>query len=287
MKGIILAGGTGSRLYPLTAVVSKQLQAVFDKPMVYYPLTTLLECGVRDLCLISTPQDLPRFAQLLGDGTRWGISLQYIEQPQPGGLPEAFLLAESFIAKEPVVLVLGDNIFSDCRSFANAIEKFRGGATIFAQQRQNTEGLGVLELDSSGRVVSIEEKPKDSRSIYVVPGIYLYDRDVSDVSRQLQRSARGELEIADLNRRYLQRGHLQVQILDQENVWIDAGTSSNLQMASVFVEAFENARGAKLGCPEEAAFRKNWISRDRLRELARQMPKSEYRAYLERIVQRP
>jgi len=284
MKGIILAGGAGSRLYPLTQAVSKQLHAVFDKPMVYYPLTTLIECGIREICLISTRRDLPAYRELLGTGGQFGISLQYVEQPRPGGLPEAFILAESFIARSSVTLILGDNIFADSSLFARAVSNFRSGATIFAQYSQDPDRYGVVELDESGAPLSLEEKPTRPRSNYVVPGLYLYDGTVSDAARKLRRSERGELEISDLNAQYLSEGKLKVQVLPPGFFWIDAGTALDLHRAAAYVET-RQATGGKLGCPEEAALRKGLISNAELRGIVGKMPKCEYRAYLERLLE--
>src|SRR4051794_6659549 len=282
MKGIILAGGAGSRLYPLTQAVSKQLQAVFDKPMVYYPLTTLIECGIREVRLISTPRDLPRYRELLGDGKQFGIALQYIEQPRPGGLPEAFLLAESFATAGPVTLILGDNIFADSSLFAQAITEFRCGATIFAQHSEDPDRYGVVELDDRGAAVSLEEKPTRPRSNYVVPGIYIYDGMVAEMTRRLQRSERGELEISDLNAEYLRQGKLNVRVLPPEFFWIDAGTASDLHRAATYVEQAQ-AAGRNPGSPEEAALKRGLISAAQLRHVIEQMPRCEYRSYLERL----
>jgi glucose-1-phosphate thymidylyltransferase len=284
MKGIILAGGAGSRLYPLTLVASKQLQPVYDKPMVYYPLTTLIEGGIREFCLISTPRDLPRFRQLLGDGKSWGLTIEYREQPSPGGIAQAFLIAESFVNSQPVTLVLGDNIFYGGEGFQRAIADFRGGATIFGYHVNDPERYGVVEFDSNSQAISIEEKPKKPRSNYAVPGLYLYDEEVVQITRALKPSARGELEITDVNVQYLKRGKLRVHRLNRGFAWLDAGTSSSLHEASAYVQTIEKRQGVKIGCPEEAAYRQGFLSLEQLDACANRMPRSEYRAYLENVV---
>ncbi len=280
MKGIILAGGAGSRLFPLTLVASKQLQPVFDKPMVYYPLTTLIEAGIRELCLISTPQDLPRFRQLLGDGTGWGLSIIYREQPKPEGIAQAFLIAESFVGRDPVTLILGDNVFYGGDSFHKAFAEFRGGATIFGYHVNDPERYGGVEFDNDGRAISIEEKPKHPKSNYAVPGLYIFDNDVVSITRALKPSARGELEISDVNSEYLRRGQLRVHRLSRGFAWLDAGTSSSLHEASAYVQTIEKRQGIKIGCPEEAAFRRGFLSLERLEALTQRMPRCEYREYL-------
>jgi glucose-1-phosphate thymidylyltransferase len=280
MKGIILAGGTGSRLYPLTRVASKQLQPVYDKPMVYYPLTTLIESGIREFCLISTPHDLARFQQLLGSGKSWGLSIEYREQPKPGGIAQAFLIAESFIGSEPVSLILGDNIFYGGDSFQRAFAEFKDGATIFGYHVQDPRRYGVVEFDAAGRAVSIEEKPKHPRSNYAVPGLYLYDNEVIALTKQLKPSARGELEITDLNVEYMRRGKLKVFPLGRGFAWLDAGTSSSLHDASAYVQTIETRQGIKIGCPEEAAFRRGFIALKQLEALTAEMPSCEYKDYL-------
>jgi glucose-1-phosphate thymidylyltransferase len=284
MKGIILAGGAGSRLFPLTLVASKQLQPVYDKPMIYYPLTTLIENGVRELCLISTPQDLPRFRQLLGDGKSWGLAIDYREQAQPAGIAQAFLIAESFIGADPVTLILGDNVFYGADSFKAAFAGFKSGAAIFGYRVMDPERYGVVEFDGDGRAISIEEKPKAPRSNYAVPGLYLYDNQVVEITRNLQPSARGELEITDVNLAYLRRGQLQVHRLSRGFAWLDAGTSSSLHEASAYVQTIEKRQGIKIGCPEEAAFRRGFITRGQLEKLAAQIPRCEYREYLYRVL---
>jgi glucose-1-phosphate thymidylyltransferase len=281
MKGIILAGGAGSRLYPLTLVASKQLQPVYDKPMVYYPLTTLIEGGVRDVCLISTPQDLPRFQQLLGDGSRFGLTIDYREQDRPEGIAQAFLIAESFIGKAPVTLILGDNIFYGGDVFTRAFGEFKSGATIFGYHVNDPERYGVVEFDGQGRAVSIEEKPKSPKSNYAVPGLYLYDNEVVDIAKKLKPSARGELEITAVNMEYLRRSTLHVHCLARGFAWLDAGTSSSLHDASAYVQTIEKRAGIKIGCPEEAAFRQGFISLALLEQIVGKIPQCEYRAYLE------
>jgi glucose-1-phosphate thymidylyltransferase len=284
MKGIILAGGAGSRLYPLTLVASKQLQPVYDKPMVYYPLTTLIEGGIRELCLISTPQDLPRFKQLLGDGSRFGVAIEYREQAKPAGIAQAFLIAESFIGRDNVTLILGDNIFYGDDSFHRAFADFKTGATIFGYHVHDPERYGVVEFDSGGKAVSIEEKPKSPKSNYAVPGLYIFDNQVVDVAKNLKPSARGELEITAVNVEYLRRGTLRVQQLARGFAWLDAGTSSSLHEASAYVQTIEKRAGIKIGCPEEAAFRAGFLSLAQLEEQIGKMPKCEYRDYLAEVV---
>ena len=284
MKGIILAGGAGSRLYPLTLVASKQLQPVYDKPMVYYPLTTLIEGGIRELCLISTPQDLPRFRQLLGDGSRFGVSIEYREQPKPAGIAQAFLIAESFIGKDNVALILGDNIFYGGDTFSRAFAEFKGGATIFGYHVNDPERYGVVEFDAQGQAISIEEKPESPRSNYAVPGLYIFDNTVVAITKGLQPSARGELEITDVNLAYLRRGELRVHRLSRGFAWLDAGTSSSLHEASAYVQTIEKRAGVKIGCPEEAAYRAGFLPLAKLEELALKMPKCEYREYLAEVV---
>ncbi len=284
MKGIILAGGAGSRLFPLTLVASKQLQPVYDKPMVYYPLTTLIESGVREFCLISTPHDLPRFKQLLGDGQAWGLSIEYREQPRPAGIAQAFLVAESFIAHDAVALVLGDNIFYGGDSFNRAFAEFKEGATIFGYHVYDPQRYGVVEFDPAGRAISIEEKPKQPKSNFAVPGLYLYDNNVVGIAKALKPSARGELEITDVNVEYLRRGQLRVVRLNRGFAWLDAGTSSSLHDASAYVQTIEKRQGIKLGCPEEASFRRGFMALEQLDKLTMSMPLCEYRDYLQHVV---
>jgi glucose-1-phosphate thymidylyltransferase len=280
MKGILLAGGAGSRLYPLTLVASKQLQPVYDKPMVYYPLTTLIECGVRDICLLSTPQDLPRYRQLLGDGAHFGVSIEYREQPRPEGIAQAFLIADSFIAGAPVALILGDNIFSGGDVFARAFSEFRGGATVFGYEVKDPSRYGVVEFDAAGRPVSIVEKPGEPRGNHAVPGLYLYDGRVVEFARALRPSPRGELEITDLNLEYLRRGELRVERLGRGFAWLDAGTSTSLHEAAAYVQTIEKRQGVKIGCPEEAAFRRSFLPLPQLDARLAAMPACEYRDYL-------
>jgi glucose-1-phosphate thymidylyltransferase len=284
MKGIILAGGAGSRLYPLTLVASKQLQPVYDKPMVYYPLTTLIEGGIRELCLISTPHDLPRFAQLLGDGSRFGVSIEYREQAKPAGIAQAFLIAESFIGKDNVTLILGDNIFYGGESFLRAFTEFKSGETIFGYHVHDPERYGVVEFDADGHAISIEEKPKSPKSNYAVPGLYICDNEVVNIAKNLKPSARGELEITAVNVEYLQRGQLRVQRLNRGFAWLDAGTSSSLHDASAYVQTIEKRAGIKIGCPEEAAFRSGFLSLEELEMQIKKMPNCEYHDYLNEVV---
>ena len=284
MKGIILAGGAGSRLYPLTLVASKQLQPVYDKPMVYYPLTTLIEGGIREFCLISTPHDLPRFRQLLGDGSRFGVTIDYREQAKPAGIAQAFLIAESFIGNDNVTLILGDNIFYGGDAFGRAFSEFKGGATIFGYHVNDPERYGVVEFDAAGQAISIEEKPKQPKSNYAVPGLYIYDNDVLNIVKNQQPSPRGELEITDVNVSYLKRGTLRVSRLSRGFAWLDAGTSSSLHEASAYVQTIEKRAGVKIGCPEEASFRAGTLSLEQLAELTAKIPNCEYREYLDGVV---
>jgi glucose-1-phosphate thymidylyltransferase len=284
MKGIILAGGAGSRLFPLTLVASKQLQPVYDKPMVYYPLTTLIEGGIRELCLISTPQDLPRFRQLLGDGAAWGLQIEYREQARPEGIAQAFRIAESFIGKDAVTLILGDNVFYGGESFYRAFAEFHGGATIFGYHVNDPERYGVVEFGPDGQALSIEEKPRQPKSNYAVPGLYIYDNEVVAITRDLKPSARGELEITDVNVEYLRRGKLRVHRLSRGFAWLDAGTSSSLHEASAYVQTIEKRQGFKIGCPEEAAFRRGFLTLPQLEVITTKIPRCEYRDYLEQEV---
>ncbi len=279
-----MAGGAGSRLYPLTLVASKQLQPVYDKPMVYYPLTTLVENGIREICLISTPQDLPRFRQLFGDGKKWGISIEFREQAKPQGIAQAFVIASDFIGRDSVTLILGDNIFYGGDTFQKAFHDFKTGATIFGYQVGDPSRYGVVEFNSSGQAVSIEEKPQKPRSDFAVPGLYIYDNNVVQIARNLQLSARGELEITDVNREYLRRAELRVYRLSRGFAWLDAGTSSSLHEASAYVQTIEKRQGIKIGCPEEAAFRNGFLSVKSLEELIATMPNCEYREYVAEVV---
>jgi glucose-1-phosphate thymidylyltransferase len=289
VKGIILAGGSGTRLYPATQVVSKQLLPVYDKPMVYYPLTTLMLAGIRDILLISTPQDTPRFEQLLGDGRRWGINLSYEVQPEPKGIPQAFIIGASFIGNDSCTLILGDNIFyghdlsADLqRAVANA-----RGATIFAYQVQDPERYGVIEFDRNRKVISIEEKPKRPKSRYAQTGLYIYGNDVVGIARNLKPSARGELEITDLNLEYLRRGELEVVLMGRGIAWLDTGTHDALLAASHFIETIEKRQGLKVACPEEIAFRMKYISAAELEKLAAAIGNGPYGAYLRDVLRHP
>lgn len=284
MKGIILAGGTGSRLYPLTSIVCKQLLPVFDKPMIYYPLSTLMLSGVRDICIISTPKDTPILKNVLGDGTQWGIKFAYIVQEKPAGIAQAFLLAEQFIGKDNVTLILGDNIFYGKFGQGEAIESHKSGATIFGYAVSNPQEFGVIEFDKNGKAISIEEKPKNPRSKFVVPGLYVYDNQVVDICKNLKPSPRGELEITDVNVEYLKRGQLKVIPMGRGSAWLDTGTSVALQEASTFIEIVEKRQGLKIGCPEEIALRWNYISKDQLASLAQKLPKCQYREYIEGVL---
>ena len=285
MKAIILAGGAGSRLYPLTLVASKQLQAVYDKPMIYYPLTVLIASGIREFCIISTPTDIPRYQQLLGDGSQWGLSFEYREQPKPEGIAQAFLIADSFIGKDAVTLMLGDNIFFGGDAFPRAMKAFTGGATIFAYHVKDPERYGVVEFDYNNIAVSIEEKPKKPRSNYAVPGIYIYDNEVVAIAKALKPSPRGELEITDVNRVYLERKTLRVERLNRGFAWLDAGTSTSLQEASAYIATVENRQGLKIGCPEEAALTRGFMDVEQFDALVKTLPNCEYRTYLEFVGQ--
>jgi glucose-1-phosphate thymidylyltransferase len=285
MKAILLAGGSGTRLYPLTQVASKQLQAVYDKPMVYYPLTTLMAGGIREFCLISTPQDLPRYEQLLGDGAQWGIRIEYRAQAKPEGIAQALIIAESFIAGDNVALILGDNIFSGSDALTQAICDFTGGATIFAYHVSNPERYGVVEFDTENCAISVEEKPKQPKSSYAVPGLYLYDKNAVTIAKSLKPSARGELEITDVNRSYLQQGTLHVVPLSRGFAWLDAGTSSALHEASAYIETIERRQGQKIGCPEEAALAQGFLTLAQFEALIVTLPHCEYRDYLARVAE--
>jgi glucose-1-phosphate thymidylyltransferase len=286
VKGIILAGGSGTRLYPVTQVVSKQLLPVYDKPMVYYPLTTLMLAGIRDILLISTPQDTPRFRELLGNGRRWGIRLSYAVQPNPGGLAQAFLIGKPFIGRDRVALVLGDNLFHghDLSALLAGAAKKKRGATVFAYPVTDPQRYGVVEFDAKGRAVSLEEKPRRPKSRYAVVGLYFYDNRVVKVAESLKPSARGELEITDVNRRYLEWGALDVVPMGRGYAWLDTGTHESLLEAGHFIETIEKRQGLKVACPEEIAFRRGYVSARQLRALARPLAKSGYGEYLLRIL---
>ena len=289
MKGIILAGGAGTRLYPITQVVSKQLLPVYDKPMVYYPLSALMLAGLREILLISTPEDLPRFEQLLGDGGQFGLRISYKVQPAPNGLAEAFILGEEFLAGDSACLILGDNIFYG-HNFSGLLEgsvrhiEHEGGGVVFGYQVKDPERYGVVEFDASGRALSIEEKPKQPRSNFAVVGLYFYDREVVEVAKNIQPSARGELEITDVNRVYLERERLQVEILGRGYAWLDTGTYESLLDAGSYVKTIQERQGFRIACLEEIAFAKGWISKAELLAQARRLEKNEYGRYLKSLV---
>lgn len=282
MKGILLAGGSGTRLYPATQVISKQLLPINDKPMVYYPLTTLMLAGIRDILLISTPRDMPRFQQLLGDGSRWGLDIRYAVQPEPAGIPQAFLIGEHFIGKDACTLILGDNIFYGDELPASLRAKMdrSKGATIFAYRVHDPERYGVVEFGPDGRAVSIEEKPKQPKSHYAVTGLFIYDNEVVELARGLKPSPRGELEITDLNLEYLRRARLNVSLMGRGIAWLDTGTHEAMLAASMFIETIEKRQGLKVSCPEEIAWRMGYVDAKQLERLAAAMPDTAYSRYL-------
>ncbi|TSA30682.1 MAG: glucose-1-phosphate thymidylyltransferase [Verrucomicrobiaceae bacterium] len=287
-KGIVLAGGSGTRLHPLTQAVSKQLLAIYDKPMIYYPLSTLMLAGIREILIISTPHDLPNFRRLLGDGSRFGVSFSYCEQPSPDGLAQAFVLGESFLGESPVALVLGDNLFygSELTQVLADADAWREGATIFGYEVTNPSDYGVVEFDANGRAISLEEKPANPKSRWVIPGLYFYDERVATLARSLKPSPRGELEITDLNRHYLEEGTLRVKRFGRGTAWLDTGTHESLLEAGDFVRSIQNRQGLRIACLEEIAFNRGWLTAETLSEIAEKSGKSTYGAYLRTLLER-
>ena len=285
-KGIILAGGSGTRLYPVTLAISKQLLPVYDKPMIYYPLTTLMLSGIQEILIISTPNDLPQFENLLGDGTQWGIKLSYMAQPSPDGLAQAFILGERFIGEDLCTLILGDNIFygHDLESILYSADKRNSGATIFAYHVNDPERYGVVGFNRDMQTQSLEEKPKQPKSNFAVTGLYFYDQKVVKLAKDLKPSKRGEIEITDLNKKYLEQGELFIELMDRGYAWLDMGTHDSLLDASQFIATIENRQGLKVACPEEIAYRKKWITKQNLENLAKPLLKNNYGAYLLKLI---
>ena len=285
MKGVVLAGGAGGRLDPITRVASKQLQPIYDKPMIYYPLATLIEAGIRDILLITTPDDVPRFEDLLGSGDKFGINLEYAVQPEPGGIAQAFLIGEVFIDGDPVTLILGDNIFYGDIGLEDVVATLSRGAVVFAYPVRDPERYGVVEFDVEGRVLSLEEKPSRPKSKYAIPGLYVYDEQVVEIARSVKPSARGEVEITDVNRVYLERGELSVSVFDRGVAWLDSGTHDSLLDAANFIATVEHRQSIKIACLEEVALNAGFLDRDQLVRIVQELPTSSYREYLEGVLE--